>query len=549
MNSWNMNIWKRRAVSALLTVTAVVMAYAAGYQWAMATFEDEAVSYVQAVQVVVESITTAGFGGHAPWSSDVMNLYVLAMNLTGVLLVFLAVPVFLIPLFREVIKTHPPSRVTKSGHIVVCGFTPRSEAFVAELTARGRDYVIIEPDREVATRLYDAGYSVIVGDPESTQTLRNASIETAAGIVADAEDDTNASIALSVRELHASVRMVTLVEDPALKEYHQLAGADAVLSPRQLLGRSLARQVPTVMKTTIDEGVEISGHIELVELKVEPESEIAGQRIGEARLRERFGIGVIGTWTEGQFTSPATPDVHLEAGTRLLVAGRPDRIQALQNEAATAVRHLPRRTVVVAGYGRAGEAVVDTLAQAAVRVVVLDREAKPPVDVVGDVRDPAVLREAGVEDATAAIVTVDDDTTAVLATLVMRELNPELYIIVRANREEDEQKLYRAGANYVQSLATVSGRMMASTILEDEEIYTYEAQIEIAKLPVGALASHTLSGAAVRTRTGATVLAIVRDGETITELDPDAFTIAAGDDVIVAGTNESVRRFESTFRV
>ena len=127
-------------------------------------------------------------------------------------------------------------------------------------------------------------------------------------------------------------------------------------------------------------------------------------------------------------------------------------------------------------------------------------------------RDPAVLEEAGIKEA-AAIITVDDDTTAIFATLIMRELNPSLYIIVRANKEEDEPKLYRAGADHVQSLATVSGRMMASTMLEDEETFTPETQIDIVRLPVGKLAGQTLAEAEVRTRTGTTVLAVLRKGE------------------------------------
>lgn len=120
-----MDSWKRRIAYALATVTTVVLVYAAGYQWAMAAFEHESVSYLQSVQVVVESITTAGFGGHAPWASTVMNVFVLGMNLTGVVFVFLAVPVFLVPLFREVLRTHPPSSTAKSDHIIVCNHSPR----------------------------------------------------------------------------------------------------------------------------------------------------------------------------------------------------------------------------------------------------------------------------------------------------------------------------------------------------------------------------------------------------------------------------------------
>jgi len=513
----------------------------------MRVYEGEAVSYTQAVQVVVEAITTTGFGGHAPWATPEMNVVVLAMNLTGVAFVFLAVPVFLLPLFREVFETHPPTSCDKTDHMIVCRYSPRGEAFVAELEARGLPYIIIEPDREVATMLQDRGYPVMLGDPESTHVLDSANLEEARGVVADAEDDVNASIALSVRETRSDVPIVTLVEDPTLTVYHELAGATKVLSPRQLLGASLARQVPTVMTTLIDEGVSLDDHVELVEIKIEAHSHVCGRSIRRAGLRETYGFDVIGTWSEGTFTSPVSPDSRLHAGMRLLVAGPPDQIHALQEGAASTVQRFSRRSVVIAGYGRAGRAAASTLSETRVNVRVLDVQEIDPVDVVGDVRDPSVLQRVGIEEATAAIITVNDDTTAIFATLVMRELSPELYIIVRANREEDEKKLYRAGADYVQSLATVSGRMMASTLIEDEEIFTVEAQVEIVELPVGRLAGDTLAEARVRNETGATVLAVLRDGETMSDPDPGAFVFEEDDHVFVAGTGESIRQFEAQY--
>jgi Trk K+ transport system NAD-binding subunit len=232
---------------------------------------------------------------------------------------------------------------------------------------------------------------------------------------------------------------------------------------------------------------------------------------------------------------------------RLLVAGASDQINSFQEMAVSTVRRFAHRPVVIAGYGRAGEAAASALAKTNTPVVIVDRETRPPVDTVGDVRDPQVLEAAEIEEAAATIIAVDDDTTAIFATLIMRELNPDLYIIVRANREEDEQKLYRAGADYVQSLATVSGRMMASTILEDERVFTFGAQIEIVQLPAGDLVGQTLAECAVQNRAGVTVLAVVREGDTLTDLDPHAFQFQPEDAVIVAGTSTNVRRFESEF--
>lgn len=78
----------------------------------------------------------------------------------------------------------------------------------------------------------------------------------------------------------------------------------------------------------------------------------------------------------------------------------------------------------------------------------LDVESKEGVDVVGDARDPGVLEQAGIEDASALLLTVGDDTTAVLATLIASERHPDTRILVRANEEANVAKLSRAGADY-----------------------------------------------------------------------------------------------------
>jgi K+/H+ antiporter YhaU regulatory subunit KhtT len=83
--------------------------------------------------------------------------------------------------------------------------------------------------------------------------------------------------------------------------------------------------------------------------------------------------------------------------------------------------------------------------------------------------------------------------------------------------------------------------MLASTIL-DEDVLSYDQQIQVVRMGVGALAGRTIADADVRARTGCTILAIERNGDVITEFDP-GFRFAEGDDVVVAGQDEGVIEF------
>ena len=137
--------------------------------------------------------------------------------------------------------------------------------------------------------------------------------------------------------------------------------------------------------------------------------------------------------------------------------------------------------------------------------------------------------------------------TTRVETLIARDASPDAHIVARANEEENERRIYRAGADYVQSLATISGRMMAATVLDKEEVLSFQTKIDVVRLPVGRLAGRTLAGEDVRARTGCTVVAAIRDGDVITSLDPETFVFEDEDRLVIVGTDEGVQRFEEHF--
>jgi K+/H+ antiporter YhaU regulatory subunit KhtT len=115
-------------------------------------------------------------------------------------------------------------------------------------------------------------------------------------------------------------------------------------------------------------------------------------------------------------------------------------------------------------------------------------------------------------------------------------------VIARANDVENTKQLYRAGAEYVLALSTVTGRLLSSILIEDEEILTPETQFEIIRTADHTFDGRTLAETAIRERTGATVVAAERDGELLTNLGPE-FTIERDDVLIVAGSDEAVNDF------
>lgn len=537
-----MDTWQRRTLAYLVALAGLIAVFSLGYNWGLRTFEGESQPLYRSVQFVVETFTATGYGSESPWSSLQMNLFVMVVDVIGVLSVFLALPVLLFPLFEAAISTTVPTAVDDvEDHVVVCRLTPRGETLIAELESRGVPAVVVEPDRETATDRYDEGYRVIDADPQSVDGLRDAALSDARAVVADDSDDVNTSIVLTAKEVAEDVQAVSVVDEPDRARYHDLAGADDVLSPRTLLGNSLATKVTAGVSTDLGESVEVGEDFEIGEFRVRRGSALVGETLADSDLRSETGANVIGAWFRGRFESPPSPDATLEAGTVLLATGREAQMARMRDLTLGDVRSVERGRTVVAGYGEVGQSVVSALAAADVPHTVIDREDRSGVDVVGDVTDPETLARADIEDARTVILALPDDTTTEVATLVARDLNPDIEVIARAEATGNVRKAYRAGADYVLALATVSGRMLASTVL-DETVITPDTQVQVVRTAAPGLVGTTLGEADVRSRTGCTVVGVERDGEVRTDLGPD-FGVEAGDELIVAGTDEGTNRF------
>ncbi|WP_435124885.1 potassium channel family protein [Halobaculum sp. D14] len=534
----------RRAAQYLLGALGVMLALGFVYQWGFETFEGRQVDYVHSLYVVVETFTTTGFGLHAgEWTSDRMLLLMIVMQLVGVGLIFLALPAVVVPLVGDALSASLPTETSLTDHVVICSFTPRGETLVDELKARGQPYVVVEPERDRAEALADE-HDVVYGDPEEVETLLAANADEAAGLVADADDETNASIVLSAREVSEELYVVSLVEDESTEDYHRYAGADEVVSPRRTLGESLGAKATTTVSDELGESIEIGEDFQLAELLVHHGSPLAGRTVAASRVTERTGANILGVWSGGEFESPPAPDRRIDEHTVLLVAGRESQLEELKELTLSETREHRRGRVIVAGYGVVGQAAAAELA-ASEDTLVVDAEDKPGVDMVGDATDSVTLEEANVSDARAVVLALDSDTTTIFAALAVRNVAPNVEIIARANDADSVQKLYRAGAEYVLALSTVSGRMLASHLL-DEQVLRAETQIELVRMEAPKLAGRTLADADVRARTGCTVVAVQRNGHLITDLDPDT-AVRDGDTLVVVGTDDAVNRFTEQF--
>ena len=537
-----MEEWRRRIALAIVAVVTIVFTYALVYQQAMATFEDEEISFVHALRVVVEALTMAGYGGDTDlWTSPEMNALVVGMTVSGLALVFVGLPLFALPMLKEAFQDRPPRTSTLTDHVIICGHNARDDVLSAELEAVDIPYLYVDSDAEEVMDLREDGISAIHGDTERVDTFHAANASEAVAVVADVADDLNPTIMLSARRANPDLTLLSVVRDTAVTTYHEYAGADEVVEGPQVLGESLGMRAVTSFAEKFRAALDVDSDLAVTELLVEEDSRLVGTTLGEATVFDEMGATVIGGWFDGKFVVSPGPETIVEENTILLVAGHYEDFSAVTARPLPAHRDDPER-VVVCGHGVVGRAVGETLDEEGIDYDVVDIRDHDGTDVVGDVTDPETLRRAAVDDARAVVLALDRDATTVFAALVLNELAPDVEVIARVHDPDNVWKLYNAGADFALSMSVVTGELLASHLIKDRTILTPKAEFEFERTEAPALVGRSLSEVDIRAQTGCTVVAVERDGELLTDPGPD-FVVEDGDVLVVLGTERETEDF------
>src|ERR671916_900277 len=235
--------------------------------------------------------------------------------------------------------------------------------------------------------------------------------------------------------------------------------------------------------------------------------------------------------------------------------------------------------VVIVGYGRVGSFVARMLRSLEQSFVVVDldpgradaaREAELPV-IYGDAAAEPVLEAAGVREARLVLVTVPDAIGARLVVERVRALKPGVHIVVRSTSVEQLEDLSRLGvyeavqpeleaglelgrqalahlgigAAEIQRFsdqvrqelyAPITDRSTSGELLSRLRRASEMIETDWIELPEDSpLAGKTIGDIEVRTRTGASIVAIVREESVIANPGPEV-AIAPDDTIGVLGT-------------
>ncbi len=237
-------------------------------------------------------------------------------------------------------------------HVVLCGFGRVGSAVAEALETFRLRYVVLETDPDIIGALRTRGIPALFGNAARRRLLERAGVERAALVIVTVPEDHHAQLAVrAARELNPRVPILARTHQREAGQALRAAGATEVIQPELEAGLTLIRHglgqlsLPKESLTAYLEVLRdaLGGAPErahqarqgLPEVRVVTvgSDTVADQSLGEARLRERFGVTVVRIERQdGDVVLSPDAETLLRPGDRIRVFGLPHQIEAFLAE-------------------------------------------------------------------------------------------------------------------------------------------------------------------------------------------------------------------------
>jgi len=225
-----------------ITSSLLLLIYAVfGSLYLGSQFSPKITDLVTAFYYSVVTMATVGYGDITPKTAHA-RLFTISIIILGVTVFATSISAIVAPMvggsLERIIK-HKEEKVKRANHFIVVGATPLAYNTYRELKKRAQPVTFILPHAPDEAEVDPD--DLVVGDPNSLDTLRKAGAEDAQAVLAmRADDSENAFISLAVKELKGRAKTVVVVNDSKHMERIKLVQPDLVIAPQVLGGELLA---------------------------------------------------------------------------------------------------------------------------------------------------------------------------------------------------------------------------------------------------------------------------------------------------------------------
>jgi voltage-gated potassium channel len=300
-------------------------------------------SWFDSFYMVIITLSTIGYQevhtlSHA---GRVFNVFLIT---AGVSLVFLMIGSLTQALLEfELVRVFGKRRMEREvanlkDHYIICGAGRVGHSVALELARKPCPFVIVESDEKSVADL-DSKWLVLIGDAASEKTLRDAGIDRAVGLVAATTTDaTNIYIVLTARGLNPRIKIIARASEQRAEKHLKTAGADSVISPYAAAGHRIAQSfLRPHLLDFLDIASDRSGSYQMLieEIKISPESPLAGTTVGSSGIHHKFGIMILAIRHADGNTrfNPEAPE-PIQGNDHLIAMGETPQLAKLETLAA-----------------------------------------------------------------------------------------------------------------------------------------------------------------------------------------------------------------------
>lgn len=320
----------RHVLIAVSLLVSVVIIGAVGFM------HIEGLEPLNALYMAIATVTTVGYGDIVPLT-PAGKLFTAGLIISGVgVALYVLVEIIESVLEGRLSKAFGIARVKRSvakmdKHKIICGGGRTGNIVADEFGREGLDFVVVEHDAEVAKELRKKDIALVEGDATKDETLIEAGVERASGLVSTLPSDcSNLLLCITARDLNTNLELVARASSQEAAKRLYSIGAKKVVIVEEIGGRRLARSLTKPAIVDFLDFATTSGETSLESLKVEPGTKIANKKIKELRIKEKIGATIVAIIRDDKVISDVGPEDELRVGDTVLVIGQKKSLEKFE---------------------------------------------------------------------------------------------------------------------------------------------------------------------------------------------------------------------------
>jgi voltage-gated potassium channel len=323
----------RKLLFSILMFLVVVLFGIFGYTWI------EGWDLLDSLYMTIITLSTVGYGEVreiGPGGRIFTVLLIVFGLFTITYIVGLVAETLVAGEIRSVLGRRKVSKKIKSlrDHYIICGYGRIGSIICKELTRKAIPLMVIEKDERVQEQLEEDKILYLDGDATQEETLLEAGIEKAKGLVSVVSSDAeNVYICLTARGLNPRLYILSRAEDEASERKLLRAGANKVILPYILGGR---RMVQAIIRPTVSDFLESAVHDQSFELAIEEitvgeDSRLANQSLVDSGIRQEMDVIIIGIKQKaGTMIFNPSSQTKIQSDDILIAMGRNKDLETLR---------------------------------------------------------------------------------------------------------------------------------------------------------------------------------------------------------------------------